>query len=197
MDAEMHEGGVDIITSNEPSVDSRILGTYDGDGSMRSIDKLATPRGLLTPFIVAAEAFIVILAGLLTAQKLLNGVDSSTDWFHRSLILAAIASVVSFLTVCGLGWHYIEARLRYGAMPKEATYWQINRKLRRHGCTPYSKREFCALLQLAEEADHDKTLTYVAEETERYYRQLIGERNLKMYRLDQGFIKRQILAADE
>ena len=171
---------VDITISAEqpPDVDPRIIGTYNGDGSMVSVGKaLADDGGIIAPFAAWLATIVVgmILIGI--PQFLIHG-EEDESWVRPSFIaLTGIGFLFALLTARAY-WPYIAARLRYGATPAQATYWRANKNLRENCRTPHSKPEFLELLKLAQERDKVKAPAYVAERTSKFFAQLADQRGL-------------------
>lgn len=184
MDSELVTGPdgepVDITISAEqpPDVDPRIIGTYNGDGSIVSVGKAPTDDGgIIAPFAawLATIVFGMILVGI--PQFLIHG-DEDESWVRPSFIaLTGIGFLLAVLTA-HCYWPYIVARLRYGATPAQATYWRANKKLRENCRTPHTKAEFLKLLDLAQELDRIKALEYVAERTSKFFAQMADDRGL-------------------
>lgn len=128
-----------------------------------------------------------ILAGLFTAavvfvlivvpQLVLHG-DMESDHVRPVSLFIAATGLIAFIIVSMSCRHFIMARLRYGATPAEASYWQANHHLRMNGRTPHSRAEFKALLQLAQEADRVLAPAYVAERTAKFFAELTDDRGL-------------------
>lgn len=184
MDSELVTGpdgsSVDITISAEqpPDVDPRIIGTYNGDGSMKSI-RHQRPPGVLGAFIGGSMfIFICTLSFLALIRYLLGSQSISESWKINALIISS-ATTGAWLLFCATKfYHYICAWLRYRPTPAQATYWLRNKQLRQNGRTPHSKPEFLKLLELAQELDRVMAPAYIAEQTANHFAQLTDERGL-------------------
>jgi hypothetical protein len=173
------DGGlVEITFEPAPDVDSRILGTYNGDGSMVNVDKIDEQfppliGAILWGFGIGAGIFFT----LWTPQVLLN--DSATHTQFRGMIIfsAILGFLVAGIVACD-NWHAIVAKLRFSISHEEAAYWQQNKMLRQNCRRPHSTREFRTLLRLAQEADREKAPVYIAEQTANHFARLTDERGL-------------------
>ncbi len=204
MDAEMYEGGVGVITSVEPSVDVRILGTYDGDGSLKAIEQYDPKKNSDTDYLVAITSRIglMVLSGLgagWLALVIILPLAPRKDLTIHNLGLSMLKMTLLVSLAVGIlavywAWPYLSVRLRFRANRAQGRYWHHNELLRRNCVRPRNQQEFAVLLELAEQADRKKALAYIARETEEYYNRLIDERNLNMGRLIRGSLDREILS---
>ncbi len=167
-----------IPAEQPPDVDPRIIGTYNGDGSMVPVNKVqVSDAGILAPFVAWAGTIVFGMIVVFVPQTLLHG-SEDTDWFITSFIVLVGIGFLFALLTCRSYWPYIIARLRYGATPDQATYWRANKKLRENCRTPHSKPEFLELLKLAQELDHLKAPEYVAEAASKFFARLADQRGL-------------------
>jgi hypothetical protein len=173
------DGGlVEVEFEPAPDVDPRILGTYNGDGSMVNVDKINEQfPALIGSILWGAGAAIACFFAIWTPQVLLN--DSATQSQLRGMaILSMILGFVVTWIVIFDNWHSIMAKLRFSISHEEAAYWQQNKMLRQNCRMPHSTREFHALLRLAQEADREKAPVYIAEQTANHFAQLVDQRGL-------------------
>lgn len=184
MDSELVTGvdgePVDIIMTAEqtPAVDPRILGTYDGDGSMVRVDKTHSMEFGISGSIFMGVFTMLILFIVICVPQLILSSNFDSGQFWQIIIFSVASGLIATIIVSMTCRHFIAARLRYGASQAEAAYWQANKQLRMNGRTPHSQAEFKALLQLAQEADIELAPAYVAERTSKYFARLVDERGL-------------------
>lgn len=185
MDSELVTGpdgelvDIKIPAEQPPDVDPRIIGTYNGNGAMMKVDKIDNMYpglfGVIMSGVVAtAIAFIIIWM----IQLLLNDNNYTADQLRGIAVFSAMFGLAIAMLMLSGSWHFIAAKLRYGATSQEAAYWQQNRELRENCRIPHTKAEFLKLLDLAQELDRIKAPEYVAERTSKFFAQMADDRGL-------------------
>ncbi len=185
MDSELVTGPdgelVDITIPAEqpPDVDPRIIGTYNGNGAMVNIDKIDNMYpGLFGVIMSGLVAGVIVFIVISLTQLFLNDNNYSAEQTRGVVIFASMIGLTIAMFMLAGSWHFIAAKLRYGATSQEAAYWKQNWELRENCRTPHTKAEFRALLKLAQELDRVKAPEYVAERTSKFFAQMADDRGL-------------------